>query len=578
MTEIHRLDAEYSYIKTPISALTQEETKQVQNFIAGQGDCGSGELIGNNLFILLDSKSEIKFVFTWTTSKKYVEIYDVCTDKSSRRRGIATEILAHYAKLFSDAGKKVWLAIVDPNRVKMYTKIGFLDPQISYISPHGTKYPSFFLGFIYKDGASPEEKETARQEAIELFPLISKIKRDDTGFSIEYDVKAFPEKELEKAKTFLSAQKCSDDIMGDKLAIVFDENCETIFTCSWSEGDKYIDIFNMCGRSTSYFKEFLARHSAKKIRAFTTNEIEAGFSIKLGFSAPFISNKKNRFFMCALYGSKTSDVVSKVQNIFPIIYWLNKKGALTEGKASIEVKTYKYIYSDILEAKSEIGGILSASPTNVLSLKPGNIIAGDPETWTVSLPCLSDNLSFHTHPLKGYKHYDLGSGLPSLQDYFGNALCGRKVHIVFSVEGFFVMHVSLVVSALLAYWYNINNSVVQRFKDDFFNLWRSIEQERLAEMMRLVPDYEGDILMVDRDIDNLYTRLEWRARIEKLNERTIERINSLSLSTFDYLYKDIIVGDFDTKRVFFVLYYPHKEIEKYMAKNQPYPFVYYNQG
>ena len=90
--------------------------------------------------------------------KEYVEIYNVCTSKFARKRGIMRSIFKSVTKDIpksaSNKTRKIWIGVAIDNKmltpvIKLYLSVGFKAEGIQSISPSGI-FPNFpFLSMIY---------------------------------------------------------------------------------------------------------------------------------------------------------------------------------------------------------------------------------------------------------------------------------------------------------------------------------------------------------------------------------------------------------------------------------------------
>jgi hypothetical protein len=98
----------------------------------------------------------------------YGEIYNVCTLKEARGKGVMTSI---FRSLLKDVPReKIWLGIDLKNPslydvLRLYVSVGFKESQIQYITPAG-KFPTFpFLSLTYIKGDSiyPSDSDVATE-------------------------------------------------------------------------------------------------------------------------------------------------------------------------------------------------------------------------------------------------------------------------------------------------------------------------------------------------------------------------------------------------------------------------------
>ena len=95
------------------------------------------------------------------------------------------------------------------------------------------------------------------------------------------------------------------------------------------------------------------------------------------------------------------------------------------------------IYPKLLE-KNEVAGVFYISSDKIVD---ANINEGD--EGSVYTP--NNIINYHTHPINAYINADTAFGAPSGEDYrecIKFALAGNKAHIVFTVEGLYIIQIS----------------------------------------------------------------------------------------------------------------------------------------
>lgn len=90
------------------------------------------------------------------------EIYDVCVEKTSRKKGIAKELIASLIR--QSTKPQMWLGvdIRSPHYVaaiSAYISNGFINPSIRNITPHGATTNSLFTGLTYTAGTTITKQE-----------------------------------------------------------------------------------------------------------------------------------------------------------------------------------------------------------------------------------------------------------------------------------------------------------------------------------------------------------------------------------------------------------------------------------
>ena len=96
------------------------------------------------------------------------------------------------------------------------------------------------------------------------------------------------------------------------------------------------------------------------------------------------------------------------------------------------------IYPNLSE-KNEIAGVFHINEKN--EIYDATINEGD--EGSVYTP--NNTINYHTHPINAYRNADTAFGAPSGEDYRETlkfALAGNKAHIVFTVEGMYIIQVS----------------------------------------------------------------------------------------------------------------------------------------
>jgi hypothetical protein len=239
--------------------------------------------------------------------------------------------------------------------------------------------------------------------------------------------------------------------------------------------------------------------------------------------------------------------------------------------------TFERVLKHLYNENFERGGKIDVSNSGKLTFS--NAVAGKPPNWGVNVPCYPDDISFHTHPLGAYKAIKFGSGLPSTADYIHNITCGNMAHVVFSVEGFYVIHSSKFFAGLLRFWHNIDRQVYNRILDDIRAVSNDLEQQRDISIMNNIPDAQMDIRMADENesVEQVLQGTEWSHRIEKLNKKVIGILNNLTISKdFSYAADNLLFGDY-LQNLFYIEYYPQHKIDNRLKQKKKIPLVYYEQ-
>lgn len=105
-------------------------------------------LIADKIFMMY-WREELVFILACCIGDNVCEIYDVCTDASFRRRGIATKGLLTF--LEQKLSRKYWLGIVDFDIIPLYEKIGFSKLGITDESPLGKVFTFNFLAMVLNE-------------------------------------------------------------------------------------------------------------------------------------------------------------------------------------------------------------------------------------------------------------------------------------------------------------------------------------------------------------------------------------------------------------------------------------------
>jgi ribosomal protein S18 acetylase RimI-like enzyme len=100
-----------------------------------------------------------------------IELWDVCTEKESRGRGYASQILESIL-LFS-AKSRIWLGVLFWNpeflrAVKLYAKYGFQKPDFSNRSLSGASFPFSFLSLYWERGMQVSDQTKIIESALRL--------------------------------------------------------------------------------------------------------------------------------------------------------------------------------------------------------------------------------------------------------------------------------------------------------------------------------------------------------------------------------------------------------------------------
>jgi GNAT superfamily N-acetyltransferase len=154
--------------------LSAPEYKALVAF-ADANECGSS-FTGDQFFIVHDDDGQVKFMFTILERAGVVEIYDVCTATSERRRGLASKFLQFFVT--HTPARVIWLGVIAPAPARLYGKLGFVDPVLTNRSPLGRTFPFLFVSLTYKRGATAAAIEQAQKTTKILLAMIPEIAKE----------------------------------------------------------------------------------------------------------------------------------------------------------------------------------------------------------------------------------------------------------------------------------------------------------------------------------------------------------------------------------------------------------------
>lgn len=102
-----------------------------------------------------------------------IEIWNVCTPTASRRQGYASALVSKIIEYSKQQKAKLWLCIDDEKNIKLYTKLGFINPSVVSTSITGVSIGRLTVELVYDENAFSDEIADAQAISKELLVFIA---------------------------------------------------------------------------------------------------------------------------------------------------------------------------------------------------------------------------------------------------------------------------------------------------------------------------------------------------------------------------------------------------------------------
>jgi predicted GNAT family N-acyltransferase len=106
-------------------------------------------------------------------STSIIEIWNVCTPAATRKKGYTSELVSKIIEYSKQQKAKLWLCIDDEKNIKLYTKLGFINPSVVSTSITGTSIGRLTVELVYDENAFSDEITDAQAISKELLVFIA---------------------------------------------------------------------------------------------------------------------------------------------------------------------------------------------------------------------------------------------------------------------------------------------------------------------------------------------------------------------------------------------------------------------